>query len=162
MKNQKIVIATVVSTIFLFLLDYVYYGMIMGGSDVECCMKETPDFMWLIISYVVFSVAFTVIYTKAAGTGSKMSEGVNFGIWAAVLVSVSMGFMWYSLSTTMELTDAFMEMAYGLVKYIVLGVIVAHLVTSSDGSRGKGTGSGETDPTQSGGGERGKSTGSGE
>jgi hypothetical protein len=128
-------------------------------------MKETPDMMWMIIGDVLLALGFVVLYTKAAGSGSKMSEGINFGIWAAVFVSISMNVMWYSLSTNLTMNQVFMESAYGIVKFCLLGVVVAHLVTSdSSGDRGKATGSGESDPTQSptGGGDRGKTTGSGE
>jgi hypothetical protein len=165
MKNQKIAIATVVGTILIFLLDYLYYAVLMGSPGMgECCMKESPDMIWMIIADVLLALGFVVLYTKAAGSGSKMSEGINFGIWVAVLLAISMNVMWFSLSTSITMNQVFMESAYGIVKYCILGIAVAYLVAdSSSGSRGKASGGGETDSTQSPtGGTRGKATGSGE
>ena len=110
--------------------------------------------------FVLFSVAFVSIYTKAAGSGSKMSEGVNFGIWTTVLVSLSMGLMWYALSDLSTLSETLIDVGFSLVKFVILGVIVAYLVTEN-GERGKATGGGERGKA-TGGGERGKATGGGE
>lgn len=173
MKNQKIAIATVIAAVLIFAMDFLFYAVIMdnpGGG--ECCMKEMPDMMWMIISDVLLGLGFVVLYSKAAGSGSKISEGINFGIWVAVLVSIAMNIQWHSLSTAISLNMAMMDSAYGIVKFCILGVVVAHLVTIDGGDRGKVSGGGETDSgltsaggdrgKATGGGERGKATGSGE
>ncbi len=168
---KKLLIATGVGTILLFALDYIWYGLIMGGSSGECCMREQPDFLWLIISYIVFSLAFAGIYDRTASKTEAPMRGLNFGIWMGLLVSVSMTIMWYSLSTNMDMAGSIKEMVYGMVKYVILGVAVSYLIgkTTGDGEcpddrdrgTGKATGGGERGKA-TGGGERGKATGSGE
>lgn len=163
MKNQKIAIATIVTAVLILGMDFLFYGIILNSPGAgECCMKEAPDMMWMILGDLFFGLAFVVIYDKTAGNGSKINMGIMHGLWITILCSVAMGFVWYSLMD-MEMQATLGDMVYSLVKYCILGVIVAHLVTSSDGSRGKDTGSGEVDPTRTGGGGlRGKDTGSGE
>lgn len=163
MKNQKIAIATIVTAVLILAMDWLFYGIILGSPGAgECCMKEAPDMMWMILGNLFFGLAFVVIYDKTAGGGSKMNRGIMHGVWITVLVSVAMGFVWYSLME-MEMQATLGDMVYSLVKYCLLGVIVAYLMPDADGSRGKDTGSGETDPTRTGaGGDRGKTTGSGE
>lgn len=162
---KKLLIATLAGTVLLFALDFVYYGMIMGGSSGECCMRDEPDFLWLIISYIVFSLAFAGIYDRTASHTGGAMRGVNFGLWMGLLVGVSMTIMWYSLSTNMTIGGSIQEMVYSIVKYIILGVAVSYLIptTTGDGGgdRGIASGGGERG-IASGGGERGKATGSGE
>ncbi|MDZ4748884.1 MAG: hypothetical protein SH808_10375 [Saprospiraceae bacterium] len=149
MKIQKLAIASVVATVFLFLIDWVYYGMLMKDSmdmptaRLDAAGQPAPDMMWLVISYIIFAVAFVTIYSKAAGGGSKVNEGLNFGLWTTLLVSVAMGFMWYALTTMMTLNEALMDMAYSLVKFIILGIIVAYASGIPGSDRGKAQGGGE-------------------
>lgn len=162
MNIQKLLVPAAAAFVFLFLIDYLFYGVIMADamSGASYMRPDGPDYLWLGISYLVFSLGFVTLYTKSAGSGSKMSEGINYGIWITVLVSVAAGFMWYSLSTMMTLSEAIMDMGYSLVKFIILGIIVAHLAGGA-GARGKDSGIGERGK-DSGIGERGKATGSGE
>lgn len=161
MKNQKIAIATIVTTVLIFALDYLFYAVIMdnpGGG--ECCMKEMPDMVWMILGDLVFALGFVVLYDKTASKNSGITRGILYGIWVAVMVSIAMNMVWYSLME-MEMSMAISDMVYGLVKYSVLGAVVCYLIGKTtgdgecpdgDGERGKATG----------GGERGKATGSGE
>ncbi len=160
MKNQKIAIATVIATVLIFGMDFLFYKVLLGGSSGECCMKEMPDFMWMIIGDLLFALAFVVIYDKIPSAASKVMSGINYGIWIAILASVAMNFVWYSVME-MELQSVLMESVYGLVKFSILGVVVALLVTDDGGDRGKATGGGERGMASEGG-DRGKATGGGE
>ncbi len=170
MKNQKIAIATVVTAALIFLLDFLFYSVIMdnpGGG--ECCMKEMPDMVWMILGDLLVALAFVVIYDKTAGGGSKMNRGINHGIWIAVFASLGMGLVWYSVME-MEMQMVISDVIYGFVKYCVLGIVVAYLMpdggargsATHGGDRGKASGSGEMPPPTGGGGDRGKATGGGE
>jgi len=144
MKIQKLLIATVAGTVFLFLIDWVWYGMLMKDSmvmpnaRVDANGQHMPDFMWLVISYLVFSLAFVSIYGKLSGGSSKVNSGLNYGIWVGVMVGLAMNLMWYSLTTMMTMNQVLMDGAYSIVKYIILGIIVAYLSAEAAGDRGGG------------------------
>jgi hypothetical protein len=171
MKNQKIAIATIVATILIFVLDFLFYAVLMdnpGGG--ECCMKEMPDMVWMILGDLVFGLAFVMIYDKTSGK-TGVSSGVTYGIWIAVLTSIAMNMVWYSLMENMEMSMMIKDMLYGVVKFGIIGAAVGFLLGGSGGDRGnaamggdrgKTSGGGEMESGQTGGGERGKTTGSGE
>lgn len=143
MKIQKLAIAAVAGTVFLFLLDWLWYGMLMKDSMDMPGARPEPDFMWLVISYIVFSVAFASIYGSWSGGSSKVNAGLNFGIWVGLMVGLAMSLMWYSLSTSMTLNQSLVDAGYSIVKYILLGIVVAFATDHPGGARGKATGGGD-------------------
>ena len=143
MKIQKLLIGAAAGTVFLFLLDWVWYGMIMKDSmnmpmaRVDAAGQPAPDYMWLILSYIITAIAFVSIYSKWDGGSSKVNSGLNFGLWTGLLLGLGINLMWYSLSTMMTLNQVLTDAVYTIVKYILLGIIVAYL-TSSGGDRAGG------------------------
>jgi hypothetical protein len=145
MKIQKLAIGAAAATVFLFLVDYVWYAVLMKDSMNMPNARPEPDFMWLVISYIVFSVGFVSIYGAWSGGSSKVNSGLNFGIWTGIMVGLGMNLMWYSLTTSVTLNQAFMDAAYTIVKYILVGIVVAYATghPGGDGHRGKDTGGGQ-------------------
>ena len=135
MKIQKLAIAALVGTVFLFLVDWVWYGMLMKDSMTIPNSRPEPDFMWLVISYIVFSVAFVSIYGAWSGGSSKVNSGLNFGLWIGIMVGLSMNLMWFSLTTTITLNQALMDSAYSIVKFILLGIVIAYVAGGGHGDR---------------------------
>ncbi|MBK9103775.1 MAG: hypothetical protein IPL92_04225 [Saprospiraceae bacterium] len=126
MNVQKLAIGTIAGAVFLLLADMVWYTQIMKDSMDMPNMRPDPDMMWMIISYVIFALAFTAIYSKWSGGGSKVNSGLNFGLWVGILGGLAMNLMWFSLSTNMTLNQALTDSVYTIVKYILLGIIVAY------------------------------------
>jgi hypothetical protein len=144
MKIQKLAIAAVVSTAFIFLLDYVWYMVLMKDFFTPMPnQKAQPDFMWLILGILIYSFAFVYLYTKTAGNGSMVNEGVKFGLWASLLAWVSMGFIWYSLLDGASMSEMMVDTVYRIVQMVILGIIVAYLTGVPGGMRGKGADGGD-------------------
>ena len=137
MNFQKLAIATVVGTVFLLLLDMVWYTQIMKDS------MNMPDMMWMVISYIIVALAFAAIYSKWSGGGSKVNSGLNYGLWIGLFAGLGMNLMWYSLVTTMTLNQTLIESVYTLVKYMIVGIAVAYAYGMGSGVRGKASGGGE-------------------
>jgi predicted MFS family arabinose efflux permease len=138
MKIQKLAIAALVGTVFLFLVDWVWYGMLMKDSMTMPNARPEPDMMWLVLSYIVFSVAFASIYGAWNGGSSKVNSGLNFGLWIGLMVGLSMNLMWYSLTTTVTLNQALMDSVYSIVKFILLGILMAYVAGGAHGDRAGG------------------------
>ena len=138
MKIQKLAIAVLVGTAFLFLIDWVWYGMLMKDSMTMPNARPEPDFMWLVISYIVFSIGFVSIYGSWNGGNSKVNSGLNFGLWVGIIVGLAMNLMWYSLTTTVTLNQALMDSAYSIVKFILLGIVIAYVAGAGGGDRAGG------------------------
>lgn len=149
MKIQKLLIATVVGAVFLLLADMVWYTMVMTDSmdmpnaRLNAEGQPYPDMMWMVISYIIVALAFSAIYSKWSGGGSKLNSGLNYGLWMGLLVGLGMNLMWFSLVTTMTLNQTLIDSAYTIVKYVILGIVVAYAYGMGDGARGKASGGGE-------------------
>jgi hypothetical protein len=126
MNFQKIAVGAIAATIFLFLMDWIWYGMLMKDNMNASTGRPEPDFMWLVIGYLVFSFAFVAIYMNWAGGSSKVNSGLNFGLWTGLMAGLGLSLIWYAVSTVMTLSQAFMEGAYTVVKFIIIGIIVAY------------------------------------
>ncbi len=145
MKIQKLLIATAVGAAILLLADMVWYTMVMKDSmdmpnaRLNAEGQPYPDMMWMIISYIIVALAFAAIYSKWSGGGSKVNSGLNYGLWIGLLAGLGMNLMWFSLVTTMTLNEALIDSAYTIVKYIIVGIVVAYIYGMS-GDRGKASG----------------------
>jgi len=138
MNLGKLAIGAVVSTIFIFLLDYVWYMVLMKEDG-----REPPDFMWLIIGLLIFSVAFVHIYIKGAEAGTPVQQGMRFGIWAALIMWVPMNLIWYAVIKDHPISVYLVDCVYRLVQMVLLGIIVAYVTGVPGGSRGKASDGGD-------------------
>ena len=125
MNFQKIATGAVIGTVFLFLVDWVWYGMLMKDQMNDSVGRPQPDFMWLIIGYLVFTFAFVTIYLNWSGGSSKVNAGMNFGMWVGLMTGIGMNLINFSVTTILSLSQTFTEGAYMIVKFVVLGIIVA-------------------------------------
>ncbi len=153
MKPEKLVLAVVVAAVFMFLMDWIWYGMLMKDYfSVMPGAKPMPDMMWLILGIVIFSFAFVSIYAKGVSGGTPVGEGARYGLWITLLVFVPMGFIYYSMLTYAPLTEYLVDMVYRAIQLVIMGILVAY-VTGLPATRndGKGSTSGD-DARQSGGG----------
>jgi len=141
MNATKLLICTVVGTVVMFLLDYLFYGILMRDFFSQCCMNEWPNWPYLILGMLIFIFMFCMMYPKGVEGSNKTQQGLRYGIMVAILVFVPMGFIWFSLFPTETcggISEYLVDMVFRVVQMAVIGVIVAHLsgVTGGD-ARGK-------------------------
>jgi hypothetical protein len=155
MSFQKLAIAAVVVVVVSFILDYLFYGIIMSDffSD-DGTMLEMPRFGWLITGYFFFAFPFVYFYERAHSAGSKVSSGAKYGVIVALMVGVYINLTKYALDNTPHMNEVIVDAIYTIVLYAILGIIVAYLTgLPDDRGPGKGTSGGAVPPPPSGGGE---------
>jgi len=128
MNTTKLAICTVVGTIYLFLVEYLWYGVLGNGGGEADAM---PAMHWMVLGYLITALAFCMIYAKGVEAGSATQQGMRFGLLVG-LMFVGVGFMWLSLTESfpcmgVDMTSTIKNSVFGLVEYGVLGIIVAHL-----------------------------------
>ena len=142
MNTTKLVICTLVGTVFMFLLDYLFYGMLVGPApDPDAAM---PNFLIMGLGYAIMALFFCLIYARWCGDGSATSEGMRFGVMAAFLIVVGTSILFHGLSASgtmfqewSNLGNVLRDSVFEVVKFAVLGIIVAHLSGLHSGDRGK-------------------------
>ena len=146
MNTTKLIICTLVSFVFIFLTEYLWYGMLGNGGGSE---DMWPIWHWMIIGYLLFSLVFCYMYPKGVEGGAASQEGLKYGILIALLVQVSAGLGWLALpellveSAQPTIGGFVKNSAFHIVQMGILGVVVAYLSgvhSGPDGVRG-GTGS---------------------
>lgn len=140
MNTKKMLICTAVGTVFLFIIDYLWYGMIMTGysEGLADTMREVPLFLWLIIAYVIFSYVFCHLFPIDDGGG--IMGGVRYGVMIGLLAFVSLALIRHAVETSGSLSLWLVDSVYSVVKVGLLGAIVAAL--NAGGMRGDESGSG--------------------
>lgn len=145
MGTVKFIICTVVSFVFLFVLDFVWYSVIWnaGPEGME------PKMEWMVVGYLIFSLAFCYMYPKGVESSNPTTEGLRFGVLVALLAMVSQAFMWLAMPDMLvepeSLGTTIMNSAFHIVQIGTLGVVVAFLSGASDKSDDRAGPGGRTD-----------------
>lgn len=131
MSTTKLVICTLVATVYVFLIDYVWYGMLMTPDSGDPGVM--PNFLWVIIGYLIFGLMFCIIYAKGVEPGSATQQGLRYGIMIGFITAVALGFVLHGVSAMggmeewSDLSTVLRDSAFEVVKLGILGVIIAHL-----------------------------------
>ncbi len=147
MNTTKLALCTLVGTVYLFLLDYLWFGILMNPGGAE---GVDPAFQWMIIGYILLALAFCLVYAKGVEPGSPTQQGLKFGVLAGVFVYVSQNFMWLGLGDMfpcmeVDIATTIQNSVFHIVELGLLGIIVAHLSGLSGDSAGSRGGTGGTD-----------------
>jgi hypothetical protein len=126
MSSQKILIGTLIATVFVFALDFLFYGVLMSDYFANSTNLESPRFPWLIVGNLAFGFAFCALYAKFYSENKPViSQGISFGIHVTLLVFVFHSMMIYATANTYSMSQILTDTVYRLVQMIILGIIVA-------------------------------------
>jgi hypothetical protein len=144
MRTQKLLLGTLLSAVFIYFIDYIWYVLLMGNFFTSSVIdREMPLFLYLIVGIVIFSFTFCYMYPKGVEGTNKTQQGMRYGVLVAFLVFVPMAFIMYSLEDRAPLSEYMVDALYRVVLMAVLGIMVAYIVTSedksTDGDEGSGT-----------------------
>jgi hypothetical protein len=129
--NKKLWITFVVVFIVYFILDWLVNGVLLHSTymteEVAKIMRpeaEITSNMWIfVICDLFYTFFFTLIFSKGFENKGWM-EGVRFGFYVGLMVSLPMAYGTYG-SMTIPYTLALQWFLYGLVMNIVIGIIAA-------------------------------------
>ncbi|HLF64451.1 MAG TPA: hypothetical protein VI603_11890 [Saprospiraceae bacterium] len=143
MNTKKLLIGSVVGTVAVFLLDYLIYAVLLTDifAPVPGCERSPmPDFAWLIPGLFIVLFGFTYIYLKGVEGGSKVQQGIRYGLIFALIIGVGYNLIMYSLMTTHPLSYYLYDAVYNLVRWPIAGIVVAYATGVPGTDRGKGPG----------------------
>ena len=136
MNTQKLLLGTLVGTIAVFALDSLIYAVLLKDTFtmVPGFHRETPDWLWLIIGYVVSMALFTYIYGNGTDSGAtRVQQGMRYGIFIGLLIGFGLNLIWYSLQMASPLSEFLIDGVVTTVKYAIIGIVVALTVGVPDG-----------------------------
>jgi hypothetical protein len=132
---MKLILSTIIGGIVLFVLGWIFYGLIFMNFFTESygkIMRDPNDFkMWAIIVANLLQAFFLAwIYPKGYKGGSPAKEGFMFGIEFGLLFSVPYVFyMWasYPIKWQVALVDGILVGFMILIAGLVIGLIYGNI-----------------------------------
>lgn len=126
---KKFWVAFIAVFIAMVIINAIIHSLILGPTYQSDEMKhiwrtDMQAKMWIYyIVYLFTSFFFVLIFSKGY-TGKGIIEGVRYGIYIGFLMSVPMAYATYAM-VPIPYSVAIQWFIYGLVQYIILGIIVA-------------------------------------
>ena len=146
MSNQKLLIGTLITFAYIFILDYLWYGLLMHDSfaSMPGVDRDMPIFPWLILGTLIMSYAFCAIYLKGREKNKPVvSQGVNYGILVLLLMFIPMLLIRYAVVAYAPMSDYLLDLVFRVVQILILGVIVAKFFGLEGARPGKSGGGGD-------------------
>lgn len=130
--NKNFAIATLAGTVALFILGYALYGLLLAGffegqaGTATGVMKETPDWLWLIIGNLV-TAAFlaTVLGWKGA---NDVASGAKAGATVGFLVALGYGFIQFATANISTLTGTLVDSVVSAILFGVTGAVIGMML----------------------------------
>jgi hypothetical protein len=86
--------------------------------------SEMNSMMWIYyVVYIIQAFFFTFIFSKGY-EGKGIMEGVRYGLYMGLLMATPMAYASYAMYP-MPYSLALQWFIYGIIQYIILGVIIA-------------------------------------
>ena len=129
--NKKLWIGFIVIFIAMAVLNMIIHGFILSSTyqtdEVSKIMRpesEMNSMMWIYyVVYIIQAFFFTFIFSKGY-EGKGIIEGVRYGLYMGLLMATPMAYASYAMYP-MPYSLALQWFIYGIIQYIILGVIIA-------------------------------------
>ena len=109
------------------ILDLIIHGVILAGQYEAAADVWRPDMeskMYIMyITAAIFSLLFVYIFIKGY-EGKGIMEGVRYGLWMGLLISIPMAYGSYA-TLDIPYSLAFSWWTLGTVKIIICGIVAA-------------------------------------
>ena len=91
MNMQKFALATLIGTIVSFIAAYLIFGIALHSwvdeNTMEGTGKDMPDFLWVSIGHMGFSIAVAFIFMNWAGI-NNLKDGLVAGLIIGTFISI--------------------------------------------------------------------------
>ena len=132
---MKLILSTIIGGIVFFILGWIIYGMILMNFMQEnfgSMMRSPDDFkLWAIaVANLLQAFFLALIYPKGYKGGSPAKEGLVFGIYFGLLMSVPYVFyMWasYPIRWHAALIDGIVVGVMTVIVGLVIGLIYGRI-----------------------------------
>jgi hypothetical protein len=124
---MKLIIATVLAAIVIFLLGWLGYGIILTKFFVEMgkMMRPPEDMKWwaLILGHILQGFLLAYFYAKTYKGEAPFMEGLKYGFAVGILVALPyVFFMWASYLVPYK--EVLVDGVYMGIRYLVAGIVI--------------------------------------
>jgi len=131
MDTKKLTLSTLAATVVLFLLGFLWYGMLMadfyasnggGATDVG---KDPLDMWALILGILIISCAMAYLFPKWSRGANNAKQGFIFGALIGLITGFGTAFITYGTSNFMNMTGTIVDGIFNIVQKGLAGIVIA-------------------------------------
>ena len=138
--DKKFWIAGVVASVLFFILGFVVHGLLLTNDYMQLKNLFRPEaeamgnMPIMILAHIIMGFAFAWIYAQGVTAGASwISQGIRFGIAAALLVTVPWYLIYYSIQPFPGATVA-KQIVLDSISLIIAAVAVAFVYKGRSGT----------------------------
>lgn len=136
MNWKRYVITSLAVYVALQILDFIIHGGILSGiyeQTASLWREDMEKFMWLMyLVNFVFSFILVYIFTKGY-EGRGIMEGVRFGFWVGLLLTIPQAFGSYAI-WPIPFQLAIWWFVLGTIQLIIVGIVAAAVYRPAEAS----------------------------
>jgi len=130
--SKKVLLGALAVFVVFMVMDFIVHGKLLESAYQETQSMWRPDMMskmWIFwVVRLVTAYFFVLIFSKGYENKGLM-EGVRYGLYAGVMLSVGYAYGSYA-SFPMPYSMALQWFLYGVATYVIAGVALAWVFSS--------------------------------
>ena len=124
MDTKNFLLASLAGGIVFFVSGFLFYGVLLSdfmvAGSAEGVMKETPDFVPLILSQLIFGAFLTMVLRRWPGAGT-LAQGAKAGASLGVLLGLGFSLVQYATMNVMNVALIPVEAVVGAIQGALAG-----------------------------------------
>lgn len=132
--DKRFWICGVAMSVATLLLGFVVHGLLLADdyAPLVGTLLRTPEdaqrlFPWMLLADVLIGFTMTWLYRFGFSEGrSTIGQGLRFGLAVALLASVPMHLIYFSVQPT-PAALAIKQVVLDTIRFLLLGVLIAYL-----------------------------------
>ncbi|MBT8253418.1 MAG: hypothetical protein KJN68_05550 [Bacteroidia bacterium] len=131
MFSRTNLLATLAATIWGVLGGFLLWGIIADPilndymGTATGVMRETPDFLYVVLGSLFTAFAFSTIYSKWARGKHSLSNGAKYGLWMGIFVGFGDRLIEFGVSNLLDITGTVFNGIIYVIFFLVMGLIVS-------------------------------------
>lgn len=124
MDTKNFLLASLAGGIVFFVSGFLFYGVLLSDfmmmGSAEGVMKETPDFVPLILSQLIFGAFLTMVLRRWPGAAT-LAQGAKTGASLGVMLGLGFSLVQYATMNVMNVALIPVEAVVGAIRGALAG-----------------------------------------
>ena len=124
MDTKNFLLASLAGGIVFFVSGFLFYGVLLSdfmvAGSADGVMKETPDFVPLILSQLIFGAFLTMVLRRWPGAAT-LAQGAKAGASLGVLLGLGFSLVQYATMNVMTAALIPVEAVVGAIRGALAG-----------------------------------------
>jgi len=128
MFNQKLLTATLITAVVAFILNYVWYMMLMSGyfPAVDGVSRSGLNYPAVILGFLISAYGFCRVFQLLQNSYEPlMSQAIRYGFLVALMVAIARAFFDFGTQDIWSVSQHCVNAIFQTIVAIILAIVVA-------------------------------------